>query len=114
MHKMNTENIEEDFSPHQSLQVMAEMIEKVQNDKIRRLAKKRVAFKKAVVITAFISLMLILVWYFTTGPQSYFWPMWPMFGFVFSLLVQYLEAYSGTTFFSEDKEYKKLKSKQSS
>ena len=109
---MNTENNEGDFSPHESLQVIADMIEKVQNDKMRRLAKKRVAFKKAVAITGFLSLMLILVWYFTTGPQSYFWPMWPMIGFAFSLLIQYLEAYAGNTFFSEDKEYKKLKSQQ--
>ena len=109
---MDAQNNEENFSPTESLQVIADMIEKVQNDKMRRLAKKRVAFKKAVAITIFISLMLILIWYFTTGPQSYFWPMWPLIGFAFSLLIQYLEAYAGTTFFSEDKEYEKLKAVQ--
>ncbi len=106
---MSAENTEQDFSPKQSLQVIASMIEKVQNDKMRRLAKKRVGFKKALAITAFISLMLVVIWYFTTGPQSYFWPMWPFIGFAFSLLIQYLEAYAATSFFSEDKEYEKLK-----
>ena len=106
---MDVQQNEEDFTPNQSLQVMADMIEKVQNDKLRRLAKKRAGFKKAVAITIFISLMLVLIWFFTTGPQSYFWPMWPFMGFAFSLLIQYLEAYAGTTFFSEDKEYEKLK-----
>lgn len=109
---MDAEQNEKNFTPNESLQVIADMIDKVQNDKLRRLAKKRVGFKKAVVITIFLSLMVILIWYFTTGPHSYFWPLWPLLGFAFSLLIQGLEAYSGATLFSEDKEYKKLKAAQ--
>lgn len=106
---MDTESNQENFSPDQSLQVIAEMIEKVQNDKLRKLAKKRVSFKISVAIAVLINLALISIWYFTTGSQSYFWPMWPLLVWVVSLIIQYFEAYMGTTFFSEDKEYKKLK-----
>ena len=107
---MEIQNTEENFSPTESLQVIAAMIEKVQNDKLRKLAKKRVGFKISVAVAVLINLMLISIWYFTTGPQSYFWPMWPLLVWALSLIIQYFEAYMGTTFFSEDKEYEKLKS----
>jgi uncharacterized membrane protein YdbT with pleckstrin-like domain len=108
---MDTEN-KEDFSPAQSLKVIGDMIEKVQNDKLRRLAKKRAGFKMALVISGLVILMLISIWYFTTGPQSYFWPLWPVIVLTVSLVIQYMEAYMGTSFFSEEKEYKKLKAKE--
>lgn len=38
---MNDQQNEGQFSPKESLQVIADMIEKVQNDKMRKLAKKR-------------------------------------------------------------------------
>ena len=106
---MNTEQNENDFSPTQSLQVITDIIEKVQNDKMRKLAKKRVGFKISAAVAVLINLMLVLIWYFTTGPQSYFWPLWPLLVWAVSLIIQYFEAYLGTTFFSEDKEYEKLK-----
>jgi hypothetical protein len=37
---MDAEDNKASFSPHESLQVIAEMIEKVQNDKLRKVAKK--------------------------------------------------------------------------
>ena len=109
---MDVQNINEEFSPKESLQVIADMIEKVQNDKLRKLAKKRVDFKLALAVFIVLNLMFIAIWYFTSGPQSYFWPLWTLIVFAFILLIAYLEAYLGTSFFSEDKEYEKLKSKQ--
>ena len=104
------QNIEEQFSPKESLQVIADMIEKVQNDKLRKLARKRVGFKQAVAFLSVISLMLIAMWYFTGGVGSYFWPAWPLSAFIFVIVVAYMDAYLDTTFFSEDKEYERLKS----
>jgi len=106
---MDAEDSKENFSPHESLQVIAEMIEKVQNDKLRKVAKKRVSFKISVVAATLVSVMFTGLWYFTTGVQSYFWPAWPMVIWCIALVIQYLEAYKGATFFSEDEEYKKLK-----
>jgi fatty acid desaturase len=103
---------EEQFSPKESLQVIADMIEKVQNDKLRKLAKKRAQFKLTATYLVITSLMLLAIWYFTTGVHSYFWPAWPIGVFAFSLLITYMEAYMGTSFFSEDREYEKLKAKK--
>lgn len=109
---MNDQQNEEQFSPKESLQVIADMIEKVQNDKMRKLAKKRAQFKLNATYLVIISLMLVAIWYFTTGTGSYFWPAWPIGVFIFSLLINYMEAYMGTSLFSEDKEYEKLKAKK--
>ncbi len=106
---MEIQNTNEEFSPKESLQVIADMIEKVQNDKLRKLAKKRVGFKQAVAFLSVISLMLLAIWYFTSGVHSYFWPVWPIGSFVFVIVMSYLDAYMNTSFFSEDKEYEKLK-----
>ncbi|MBS1745305.1 MAG: 2TM domain-containing protein [Bacteroidetes bacterium] len=109
---MNDQQNEGQFSPKESLQVIADMIEKVQNDKMRKLAKKRAQFKLTATYLVITSLMLVAIWYFTTGTSSYFWPAWPIGIFVFSILITYMEAYMGTSLFSEDKEYEKLKSKK--
>jgi len=109
---MDNQPDQEQFSPTESLQTIADMIEKVQNDKLRKLAKKRANFKQSVVILCVISVMLIAIWYFTTGPGTYFWPAWPIGSFALVMLISYMEAYMGTAFFSEDKEYEKLKSKK--
>ena len=106
---MDAEQNETKFTHDESLQLIAGIIEKVQNDKLRKLAKKRVGFKISVAVAILINLMLIGIWYFTTGTNSYFWPMWPILVWGVSLIIQYMEAYMGATLFSEDKEYEKLK-----
>ena len=106
---MNTGENEEELSPEQSLKLITGMIERVQDDKLRRIAKKRVGFKTALAIALLINTMLICIWYFTTGADSYFWPMWPLLVWLVVLLVQFCEAYLGATFFSEEEEYNKLK-----
>lgn len=110
MFAMDDEQNETKFTPDQSLQVIADMIEKVQNDKLRRLAKKRVAFKQTVAFLSVITLTLLAIWYFTTGLNSYFWPAWAIGLFVFIIAISYLDAYMNASLFSEDKEYEKLKS----
>ena len=111
---MDIQQNEEEFTPHESLQLIADMIDKAQNDKLRRVAKKRVGFKVSFAIAVLVNVMLICIWYFTTGLRSYFWPLWPMLVWGVALLIQFSEAYLGTTIFSEDKEYDKLKKSESS
>ncbi len=109
---MDEEKNDTRFTPDQSLQVIAGMIEKVQNDKLRRLAKKKVAFKQSAAFLSVITVMLIAIWYFTTGIHSYFWPAWAIGLFVFIIVITYLDAYMNASLFSEDKEYEKLKTAQ--
>ncbi len=104
------EQHESNFTPTESLQLIADMIEKAQNDKFRRLARKRVAFKQTVAFLSIISVMLLAIWYFTTGFNSYFWPAWALGLFAFIIAITYLDAYMNASLFSEDKEYEKLKS----
>lgn len=106
---MDNQPTEEQFTPSESLQVIADMIEKVQNDKLRKLARKRVSFKQTAAFLTVISIMLVAIWYFTTGLHSYFWPAWPIGSFVFVIFITYLDAYMNASLFSEDKEYEKLK-----
>ena len=61
---MDNQHNEEQFSPTKSLQIIADMIEKVQNDKLRKLAKKRVDFKLALAVFTVLNLMFIAIWYF--------------------------------------------------
>ncbi|HEX8279082.1 MAG TPA: 2TM domain-containing protein [Segetibacter sp.] len=109
---MNTSDTEEPFSPEQSLKVITGMIEKVQDDKLRRVAKKRVSFKISLATALLVNGMLICIWYFTTGPHSYFWPMWPLLVWLVALIIIFSEAYLGTSIFSEEKEYDRLKRAQ--
>ena len=109
---MQEEQHESNFTPKESLQLIADMIEKAQNDKLRRLARKRVAFKQTVAYLSIITIMLLAVWYFTSGLNSYFWPAWPIGLFIFIVTITYLDAYMNTSLFSEDKEYEKLKSQK--
>jgi hypothetical protein len=56
--------------------------------------------------------MLIAIWYFTTGADSYFWPVWAMLGWGVGIAAQYFHAYHGNDIFSVQKEYEHLKNQQ--
>jgi hypothetical protein len=77
-----------------------------------KIAKKRAAFKRSFSLYVFVNAFLIGVWYFSSGPQSYFWPVWPMLGWGVGLLLQYLGAYQGRNIFSDEQEYERLKNQQ--
>ncbi len=101
----------EDLSPHESLKLISKMMDKVQDDALWKIAKKRSTFKLTLVIYFLINVMLVGLWYFTTGPHSYFWPAWPMLGWGFGVAFQFVDAYISHGIFSEDKEFEKLKKK---
>ena len=76
------------------------------------IAKRRASFKISAFSYVTVNFMLVAIWYFTTGPGSYFWPIWPMLGWGIGIATQYFHAYHGTDIFSAQKEYEKLKNQQ--
>ena len=107
----NTSN-ENELTPRESFQPGAEMTDKMRDDKLRRIAKKRVAFKKVFLMYILVNSMLVGIWFFTTGGESYFWPVWPILGWGLGMLFQYKDAYLKSTLFSEEKEFERLKRKE--
>lgn len=84
-----------------------------QNDDVLwRIAKKRASFKWSLFSYLIVNTFLVGVWYFTTGNNSYFWPIWPILGWGLGVALHYFEAYHGNNVFSVQKEYEKLKNKQ--
>lgn len=77
-----------------------------------KIAKKRAAFKRSFSLYVFVNTFLIAVWYFSSGPDAYFWPVWPIIGWGFGILMQYLGAYQGNNFFTDEQEYERLKNQQ--
>ena len=81
-----------------------------QNDEVLwQIAKRRAGFKASLLVYVLVNLLLIAIWYLTTGRNSYFWPMWPILGWGIGMAAQYISAYHSTQIFSAEKEYEKLK-----
>lgn len=76
------------------------------------IAKRRAAFKISAFSYVTVNAMLVAIWYFTSGPGSYFWPIWSMLGWGIGVATQYFHAYHGSDIFSVEKEYNKLKNQQ--
>jgi hypothetical protein len=74
-----------------------------------KIAKSRAAFKQSCVIYFFVNAFLVGIWFFSSGPFSYFWPVWPMLGWGLGLAIQYYHAYYSNHIFSAEDEYIKLK-----
>ena len=82
------------------------------DDMLWKIAKKRASFKWSFSVYVFVNAFLICVWYFTTGPGNYFWPIWPMLGWGVGILFQYINAYQGNNVFTAAQEYERLKNQQ--
>ena len=74
-----------------------------------KIAKKRASFKWNFSAFVFVTAFLTAVWYFSSGPKSYFWPTWVILTWGFGLLFQYLDAYQGNNSFTAKQEYERLK-----
>jgi hypothetical protein len=77
-----------------------------------KIAKKRASFKWGFSAYVFIHVFLTGIWFFSSGPGSYFWPVWPMLWWGIALLFQYLGAYQGNNIFTIEQEYERLKNQQ--
>lgn len=73
-------------------------------DDIRSAARARIKarndFKVMLAIFAVIIVLLVAIWFFTTGLQSgftsYFWPVWPILGMSIAAVFVGLDAYGVT------------------
>lgn len=66
------------------------------NEDIRDLARKRVKAKRdfwnLVLVFTVITVILNVIW-FMSGYRSYYWPAWPMLGFVIAIFFNGINAY---------------------
>lgn len=69
-------------------------------DDIRAAARARLKarndFKVMLAIFAVIIVLLIAIWFFSSGPGSYFWPLWPILGMSIAAVFVGLDAYGIT------------------
>ena len=86
--------------------------QQIKDERLWELAKKRAGFKRHAASYFFVNAFLVAIWFFTSGPRSYFWPMWPMLGSGLGLAFNYFEAYNGSKLFTAEEEYEKLKREQ--
>lgn len=70
------------------------------DDDIRAAARANIKARNDfhVILTIFgvIALLLIAIWFFSTGPASYFWPVWPILGMFVAAVFVGLDAYGIT------------------
>lgn len=85
-----------------------------QDNMLWQLARKRAAFKWNFAAYVIVNPFLIGVWYFSSGPGSYFWPVWPILGWGIGMAFSYAAAYHSLQFNAVQKEYDKLKKEQES
>jgi hypothetical protein len=93
------------------------MPKKMSDDEIREIATKRVRARRGFYwnLTAYvvINLFLIGIWYFTSGPHSYFWPGWVLGGWGIGVIFNAVAAFGKADMWSEreaiDKEVEKIK-----
>ena len=74
---------------------------------LRDLAKKRVDFRRHLMVYIVFNTSLWLIWWFTG--HGYIWPIWPLVGWGVGLLFHYLFEYRPQRFLSEEEEFRKLK-----
>ena len=79
------------------------------DDLLWQLAKRRAAFKWSFAVYFFTNAFLVLIWFFTGGIHSYFWPLWPILGWGLGISFQYIGAYQSHKFFTAEEEYERLK-----
>lgn len=81
----------------------------MKDEQLWEIAKKRAGFKTSLASYFFVNSFLVAIWFFSSGHNAYFWPIWPMLGWGLGLAFQYYGAYHGTRVFSAEQEYEKLK-----
>jgi hypothetical protein len=87
------------------------------DEQLWRIAKKRADFQRSLAAYFIVNAFLWVIWWFTSGKHGYNreipWPIWPTLGWGIGILFQYLNAYGGSKTDLVQKEYDKLKNKNS-
>jgi fatty acid desaturase len=65
-------------------------------EEARRRLKAKNDFKIFLAVAIVVILIVLVVWFVTSGPGSYFWPIWPIIGLSIGLLFSGLDAYGIT------------------
>ena len=65
-------------------------------EEARRRLKAKNDFKIFLAVAIVVMLIVLVVWFVTSGPGSYFWPIWPIIGLSIGLLFSGLDAYGIT------------------
>jgi hypothetical protein len=86
--------------------------EQQKDEQLWQTAKARVAFRWSLMTYFILNSFLVVVWFFTSGPESYFWPVWSIMGWGIGIAFQYFHAYHGNKVTNTQAEYEKLKRKQ--
>ncbi len=86
--------------------------EQRKDDELWQMAKARVGFRWSFASYFIVNAMLVVIWFFTSGADSYFWPIWSMLGWGVGIAFQYFHAYHGNKISSAEQEYEKLKKEQ--
>ena len=67
------------------------------DDDIRKQAKRRLKAKRDfwtfVGVWAAVTALLVAIWFFSSGADTYFWPVWPILGMGIAALFIGLDAY---------------------
>ncbi len=85
--------------------------EQQKDEALWAVAKARVGFRWSLVSYLVVNAFLVAVWFFTAGPEHYFWPIWPILGWGLGLGLQYVNAYQVNRGTSIQREFDKLKNK---
>jgi 4-hydroxybenzoate polyprenyltransferase len=67
------------------------------SDADRQIARKRLKarrdFASTVVTLVVVGVVLVAIWFVTTGGNGYFWPLWPLLGFAIAIVFSGLNAF---------------------
>ncbi len=86
--------------------------EQQKDEELWQMAKARVGFRWSFISYFIVNAFLVVIWFFSSGPASYFWPIWSMMGWGVGIAFQYFHAYHGNKMISATQEYEKLKREQ--
>lgn len=75
--------------------------------KLWALAKRRARFKNSAITYLIVNTFLVGVWYFSSGPRNFFWPIFPIVFWGIGLGINYYQAYISNGD-AVEREYEKL------
>lgn len=87
----------------------------VSDEELRKIAREsaqaKVEFYTHLVIYIAVNMLIFVIWYITTGPGSFPWFVFPLFGWGIGIVANYIEAFRGKAYTERlaEKEYQKLK-----
>ena len=89
----------------------------LKDEKLWSIAKKRATFKKSFIIYLLVNVFLWAIWYlsvynYTLKGFGFPWPMYATLGWGLGIAIQYFDAYVFPKSDSAEREYEKLKNKQ--